>query len=68
MHLTYLGCDLTIVIKFKAYFDVPICLNNDANAAISEMMFEGAQNMKYFIMILSAGIGSCIILVVFDVG
>lgn len=45
---------------FKKYFEVPVYLTNDANAAaIGEMVFGGAKNMKDFIVItLGTGLGS----------
>ena len=52
-----------LVDLFKKYFDVPVILTNDANAAaIGEMMFGGAKNMKDFILItLGTGLGSGIV-------
>lgn len=49
------------VKKFSAYFPtIPIVLTNDANAAaIGEMIYGGAKNMKNFIVItLGTGLGS----------
>jgi len=48
---------------FKRYFDTPVVLTNDANAAaIGEMMFGGARGMKDFIVItLGTGLGSGIV-------
>ena len=45
---------------FGEYFDVPVILTNDANAAaIGEMMYGGAKGCKDFIMItLGTGVGS----------
>lgn len=53
-----------IVELLKKHFDVPaIALTNDANAAaIGEMVYGGAKNMKNFIMItLGTGVGSGIV-------
>ncbi len=46
--------------KFKEYYDVPMALTNDANAAaIGEMIYGGAKGMKNFIVItLGTGLGS----------
>lgn len=48
---------------FKSHFDVPVVLTNDANAAaIGEMIYGGAKNMKDFIVItLGTGLGSGIV-------
>jgi len=45
---------------FKEYFDIPVVLTNDANAAtIGEMLYGGAKGMKDFILItLGTGLGS----------
>ncbi|MDA3779111.1 MAG: ROK family protein [Bacteroidales bacterium] len=45
---------------FKEFFDIPIVLTNDANAAtIGEMIYGGAKGMKDFILItLGTGLGS----------
>jgi glucokinase len=47
----------------KRYFDIPIAVTNDANAAaLGEMMYGGAGNMKDFIVItLGTGLGSGIV-------
>jgi glucokinase len=47
----------------KEYFNLPIVLTNDANAAaLGEMMYGGARNMKDFIVItLGTGLGSGIV-------
>ena len=47
----------------KQYFDVPIAITNDANAAaIGEMVYGGAKGMKNFIVItLGTGLGSGIV-------
>lgn len=52
------------VEKFKRYFpDIPIVLTNDANAAaIGEMLYGGAKNMKNFVVItLGTGLGSAFV-------
>ncbi|MGB0839086.1 MAG: ROK family protein [Chitinophagales bacterium] len=55
------------IIPFKQllskYFDVPIVLTNDANAAaIGEMVYGGAKNMRNFLVItLGTGLGSGIV-------
>jgi len=48
---------------FKARFNVPVVLTNDANAAaIGEMVYGGAKGMKNFIVItLGTGLGSGIV-------
>ncbi len=45
---------------FKKYYNVPMALTNDANAAaLGEMMYGGAKNMKNFIEVtLGTGLGS----------
>lgn len=45
---------------FKGYFDCPVILTNDANAAaIGEMIYGGAKDMKNFVVItLGTGVGS----------
>lgn len=45
---------------FKQYYDLPVIVTNDANAAaIGEMMFGGAKGMKNFVLItLGTGLGS----------
>jgi glucokinase len=47
----------------KNYFDIPVAVTNDANAAaLGEMMYGGAGNMKDFIVItLGTGLGSGIV-------
>jgi glucokinase len=49
-----------IVKLFKEYYNVPMVLTNDANAAaIGEMIYGGAKGMKNFFMItLGTGLGS----------
>ncbi|MCH7512952.1 MAG: ROK family protein [Bacteroidetes bacterium] len=51
------------VEKFKNYYDVPIYMTNDANAAaMGEMIFGGAKGMKDFIVFtLGTGLGSGIV-------
>ncbi len=48
---------------FKKYYDIPVFLTNDANAAaIGEMIYGGAKNMKEFVVItLGTGLGSGIV-------
>ncbi len=48
---------------FQAYYEVPIVVTNDANAAaMGEMLYGGAKGMKDFIMItLGTGVGSGIV-------
>lgn len=48
---------------FKAYYDVPVKLTNDANAAaLGEMIYGSAKGMRDFIMItLGTGLGSGIV-------
>jgi len=47
----------------KKYYDVPVAVTNDANAAaLGEMIYGGAKNMKNFIVItLGTGLGSGIV-------
>lgn len=55
---------IPVVDKMKKYFpDIPIVLTNDVNAAaIGEMEFGGAKNMRNFIVIaLGTGLGSGIV-------
>ncbi len=54
---------IPFVEMFKAHFDIPIVLTNDANAAaLGEMMYGGARNMTDFIVItLGTGLGSGIV-------
>lgn len=54
---------IPLVDMFSEYFDVPIRLTNDANAAaIGEMIFGGAKNMKHFMVVtLGTGLGSGIV-------
>ena len=51
---------MPIVQLFKQYYNVPMVLTNDANAAaIGEMIYGGAKGMQNFIMItLGTGLGS----------
>ncbi len=52
-----------LVDLFKKYFEVPVVLTNDANAAaIGEMVYGNAKGMKHFIEItLGTGVGSGIV-------
>jgi glucokinase len=54
---------IPLVDLFKQYFDVPVYLTNDANAAaLGEMIFGGAKGMNDFIEItLGTGLGSGIV-------
>ena len=54
------GACVDLVALVRQYFDLPISITNDANAAaIGEMLFGGAQGMKHFIVItLGTGLGS----------
>ena len=55
---------MPFVKKFKKYFpDIPVVLTNDANAAaLGEMVYGGAKNMKNFVVItLGTGLGSAFI-------
>jgi glucokinase len=47
----------------KKYYDIPVAITNDANAAaLGEMMYGGAKNIKNFIVItLGTGLGSGIV-------
>lgn len=58
-NLTFKGI-VELVRLFKKYYNVPMVLTNDANAAaIGEMIYGGARGMKNFIMItLGTGLGS----------
>jgi glucokinase len=51
---------ITLVEKMKKYFDVPIVMTNDANAAaMGEMIYGKAKGLKDFIVItLGTGLGS----------
>lgn len=57
------GVSVNLVELFHRYYDVPIAITNDANAAaLGEMCFGGAQGMKDFIVItLGTGLGSGIV-------
>jgi glucokinase len=50
-------------IMLQKYFDMPIAVTNDANAAaIGEMIYGGAKNVKDFILItLGTGLGSGVV-------
>ncbi len=54
---------IPLVDLFKKYYDLPVILTNDANAAaIGEMIFGDAQGVKDFIVItLGTGLGSGIV-------
>jgi glucokinase len=54
---------IPFVEMFRAHFDIPIVLTNDANAAaLGEMMYGGASSMTDFIVItLGTGLGSGIV-------
>ncbi len=54
---------IPIVDLFRQFFDMPIALTNDANAAaIGEMVYGGARDLKDFIVItLGTGLGSGIV-------
>jgi glucokinase len=54
---------VNVVQEMKKYYDVPVALTNDANAAaIGEMVFGAAKGMKNFIVItLGTGLGSGIV-------
>lgn len=58
-NLTFQGV-VPLIKMFQEYYDVPMVLTNDANAAaIGEMIYGGAKGMKNFIMItLGTGLGS----------
>ncbi|MEQ9441253.1 MAG: ROK family protein [Cyclobacteriaceae bacterium] len=58
-NLTFRGV-VHLVRMFRQYYDVPMVLTNDANAAaIGEMIYGGAKGMKNFTMItLGTGLGS----------
>lgn len=57
------GNVVPFVELFSKYFSVPITLTNDANAAaIGEMVYGGAKNMRDFVVItLGTGLGSGIV-------
>ena len=52
-----------VLAELGKFFEVPICVSNDANAAaLGEMLFGAAQGMKNFILItLGTGLGSGIV-------
>jgi len=54
---------IPLVDLFKSHFDIPVVLTNDANAAaIGEMIFGGAKELRDFIVItLGTGLGSGIV-------
>jgi glucokinase len=61
-NLPWHGCH-PLVEMFGRYFDVPVCLTNDAKAAaLGEMVYGSAKGMKDFIVItLGTGVGSGIV-------
>ena len=56
--------DVKLGDMLKEHFDIPIAITNDANAAaLGEMFFGSAQNMKNFIMLtIGTGLGSGIVI------
>ena len=57
------GASTNLVEMFRQRFDVPVAITNAANAAaIGELLFGGAREMKHFIVItLGTGLGSGIV-------
>lgn len=57
------GKSVDIVALIQKHYNIPVALTNDANAAaIGEMLFGNARNMKHFLVItLGTGLGSGII-------
>jgi len=57
------GESVNLVELFRKYYDLPVTITNDANAAaIGEMRFGSARGMKHFIVItLGTGLGSGIV-------
>jgi len=57
------GASVDLVQLFQRYYDLPIAITNDANAAaLGEMHFGGARGMRDFIVItLGTGLGSGIV-------
>lgn len=57
------GASSNLVEMFHGYYDLPVAITNDANAAaLGEMYFGGARYMKDFIVItLGTGLGSGIV-------
>lgn len=57
------GASVNLVELFQKHFDVPVAVTNDANAAaIGELKFGGAKEMKHIIVItLGTGLGSGIV-------
>ena len=57
------GGEVNLVELFGQYYDLPIVITNDANAAaLGELLFGGAQGMEDFIVItLGTGLGSGIV-------
>lgn len=54
------GTSVNLVELFRQYYDLPVAVTNDANAAaIGELLFGGARGMKHAIVItLGTGLGS----------
>ena len=57
------GASINLVELFQRYYDLPVAVTNDANAAaLGEMYFGGARNMQDFMVItLGTGLGSGIV-------
>lgn len=57
------GTSVNLVELFRRFFDLPVAVTNDANAAaLGEMYFGGARDMQDFIVItLGTGLGSGIV-------
>lgn len=57
------GASVNLVELFRRYYDLPVAITNDANAAaMGELLFGGARGMKHVIVItLGTGLGSGII-------
>jgi len=57
------GESVDLVALIRRYYDIPIAITNDANAAaIGEMLFGNALGMKHFLVItLGSGLGSGIV-------
>lgn len=55
---------LPLVDLFRGHYDFPVALTNDANAAaIGEMIYGGAKNMREFIILtLGTGLGSGVVI------
>lgn len=54
------GKSTNLAALFRQYYDLPVAITNDANAAaMGEMLFGGAAGMRHFIVItLGTGLGS----------